>query len=170
MRPRDFSTRPEPSRGGLALVLFGLLAFGLAAERAWTARSAREEALARVSEARRGLAELRERLQRRDAGPTDDVATTTRALAASAAPPSQVLGDVVALLPAGVRLDGLDLTYGRAVEVHLQVVARQAREYDDFIERLSRSARFDAVEPGPERREGEVRVSVRAAYRPEAVP
>jgi hypothetical protein len=77
-----------------------------------------------------------------------------------------VLGDVVELLPPGVRLDALELTYGTAIELNLQVVARAARDYDQFIERLASSERFAAVEPGPERREGELRVAVRAAYRP----
>jgi len=166
-RSRDFSTRPEPSRRGWALVLVGALVFAVAAQQATRARSVREEVRSQVAEARRSLAELRERLPRRDAGSRDDAGVTARAVAASDAPPSRVLGDVATLLPAGVRLDGLDLTYGREVEVRLQVVARQASDYDAFIERLARSARFEGVELGPERREGEVRVSVRAAYRPE---
>lgn len=148
--------------------MVGVLVFAVAAQQAATARSVREEARSQLAEARLRLAELRERLQRRDAGPRDDAGVSARALAASDAPPSRVLGDVATLLPEGVRLDGLDLTYGREVEVHLQVVARQAGDYDAFIERLTRSARFAGVEPGPERREGEVRVSVRAIYRAEA--
>ena len=166
-RSRDFSTRPEPSRRGWALVLVGAFVFAVAARQATTARSVREAVRSQVTEARRSLAELGARLPPREAGTRDEAGVNTRALAALEAPPSTVLGDVAMLLPAGVRLDSLDLTYGREVEVRLQVVARQAGDYDAFIERLARSARFDGVEPGPERREGEVRVSVRAAYRPE---
>lgn len=166
MHRRDFSTRPEPSRGGRALVVLGALLLGLAAHQALRARSARDRVRTQVEEARRGVSELKDRLERRSAGSGAEAAAVSRALAASAAPPSMVLGDVVGLLPAGVRLDALDLTYGPAIQLNLQVVARAARDYDRFIERLAGSERFAAVEPGPERREGELRVAVRAAYRP----
>lgn len=169
MRRRDFSTRPEPASRGRALVVVGALVLALAAQQALLARSARDRAQAQVEDARRGVGELRqrlERLERRGSGGGAEATVVSRALMASAAPPSRVLGDVVALLPPGVRLDALDLAYGPTVELNLQVVARAARDYDEFIERLARSEHFSAVEPGAERRDGELRVGVRVGYRP----
>lgn len=168
MRARDFSTHPEPSRPGLGLALAGALVFAVTAQQACAARSTLAAARSQVVAARQRVADVRASLERRGAGSSDDGGAVAPAFTASAAPPSQVLRDLVALLPSGVRLDGLGLTYGRTVEIDLQVVARGARDYDELIEGLTRSARFDDVQPGPERREGEVRASVRARYRAEA--
>jgi hypothetical protein len=76
-----------------------------------------------------------------------------------------VLHDMVALMPSGVRFDGLVLTYGPEVEIQAQVVALQVADFDEFMDRLALSSRFDLVEPGPEVREGEMRASLRAVYR-----
>ena len=52
------------------------------------------------------------------------------------------------------------------LELDAQVVARDADAYDVLLERLSGSDRFSDVLPGPEAREGEVRVRVRMTYEP----
>jgi len=146
------------------MLLVSALVFGLAAQQACAARAAQDRARSRVAEARGDVTALRERLRRLEARSGADDAAIGRALAAAAAPPPRVLADVVALLPGDVRLDGLSLSYGERIELDLQVVARRARDYDLFLERLTASPRFEAVLPGPERREGEVRANVRAAY------
>jgi Tfp pilus assembly protein PilN len=147
----------------------GVVLLGLAAQQAYAARSALERARSQVSEQRQVLSDLKER-ERRAAGRREGSVTTARALAASHSPPSRVLGDLVALLPPGVRLNSIGLTYGEGVEVDLQVVARQSRDYDQFMERLARTGRFEAVRPGAERREGELRVDIRMTYRPDHEP
>lgn len=165
MRARDFSTERRSSRGGLALALAGALAFGVAAQQALVARAELGRAEGRVAEARREVSALRERLKQIDARPGVDQAAMARAFAATTKPPSQVVRDMVTLMPPGVRLDRLDLTYGPEVEVQVRVVARRVADYDEFVDRLAASSRFAALEPGPETREGELRTTLRAVYR-----
>jgi hypothetical protein len=166
-RLRDFSTRPVPSGRGYAFVGTAALVLGLAAYEGWSSRAALAEVRARVVAERDSVADLREKLGRREPGGEQEASAVSRALAAESAPPSRIVADVVDLLPPGVRLDGLSFGYGRRIDVDLQVVARSPRDYDAFMERLARSPRFDAITPGAERREGEVRVAVGATYRPE---
>jgi len=165
MRARDFSTQPRASRGGLALTLVGALALGLAAQQAMTARAELGQAEGQLVEARREVKTLRERAKRTPARSTVEQGTLVRALAATESPPSQVVRDLVELMPSGVRVERLDLAYGREVEVEAQVVARRVADYDDFMERLSGSTRFESVAPGPETREAELRATVHAVYR-----
>ena len=165
MRARDFSTERRSSRSGLALALAGALALGVAAQQALVARAELGRAEARVAEARREVSALRERLKQIEARPGVDQAAMARAFAATTKPPAQVVRDMVTLMPPGVRLDRLDLTYGPEVEVLVRVVARRALDYDEFLDRLAVSSRFGSLEPGPETREGELRTTVRAVYR-----
>jgi len=159
---RDFSTRPQRRRQGLVLLVLSLLALGLAAQQALSAREARTSAEARLRRAREDAALLRDRLSKLDSDRGGGIGR--QALLARVAPPPRVLADVVALLPEDVRLDGLDLSYGRRIEVGLKVVARRAAAYDEFLERLTASTRFASVRPGTEARKGEVRADVRAQY------
>lgn len=160
---RDFSTHPEPARRPVLLLAMGGLCLVLAAQQAWAARSARESAQERLDRARGDVASLRDEVRRREAASrTNDVGR--RAALALKAPPPRVLAEITALLPEGVRLDGLDLTYGPHIELDLRVVARRAADYDVFLERLTGSPRFTAVIPGAEARGGEVRAGVRARY------
>ena len=165
MRARDFSTERRSSRSGLALTLAGALAFAVAAQQALAARSELRQAEGLVVEARRDVGALRERLKRTTARPGADQAAMVRALSATTSPPSQVLREMVELMPPGVRFDHLELTYGGEVEILAQVVARRVGDYDEFMERLAASSRFGSVEPGPETREPELRARVRAVYR-----
>ena len=141
------------------------LVLTLASLDACMARAARNEAGARAAAARDRVAALRERIRTLEARSTSDDAFMSRAIAAEAAPPAGVLAEIAGLLPGGVRLDGFTVRYDRGVTVDLLVVARGARDYDLFLDRLSASSRFEAVQPGPESREGEIHASVRAAYR-----
>jgi hypothetical protein len=165
MRARDFSSQPRSSRSGLGLNLAGALALALAAQQAIAARVELGRVEARVAEARRELEVLRQRSKGTAHSAAPAQVALARAMAASAAPPSLVLHDMVALMPSGVRFDGLELTYGPEIEVQVRVVALQVADFDEFMERLALSSRFDLVEPGPEVREGEMRASLRAVYR-----
>jgi Tfp pilus assembly protein PilN len=170
MRSRDFSTKGRASESGLAWALAGALALGVGAQQALAARAELSQARLRVAEARREASALGERLKRTTARSGADQAVIVRALAATLSPPSQVLRDMVALMPSGVRFDSLQVTYGREVTVEAQVVARRVADYDAFLERLAAPGRFGSVEPGPETREAELRASLRAVYLAEPSP
>jgi Tfp pilus assembly protein PilN len=163
---RDFSTRPQPpprSLLDLALVAVGLLALAWSASCArgsW--RDAREKRM-RVEEARRELAETRERVSP-TAPSSPDGAFARQALLSLEATPPVVLAALATVLPADVRLDGLSLDYGGALHLQLQVVARDAAAYDLFLSRLEASPLFASVRLGEENREGEVRAVVKATF------
>jgi Tfp pilus assembly protein PilN len=167
MRARNFSTAPRSPRSGLALTVAGALAFAAAAQQALGARADLEEAKTHVVEAGREVSALRERAKRSTTRAEADQATLAQAFSATQSPPSQVLRDMVGLMPEGVRFEALELTYGPAVLVQAQVVARRVADYDEFVDRLAASSRFGSVEPGPETREAELRASLRVVYHPE---
>ena len=163
---RDFSTRPQaPARSplDLALVAVGLTALAWSASCAhgsW--RDAREKR-ARVEEARRELASARERVS--SALPSSTEAAFSRqALLSLEATPPVVLSALATVLPPDVRLDGLALDYGGALQLRLNVVARNAAAYDLFLSRLEASPQFGSVSPGEENRDGEVRAVVSASW------
>ena len=86
------------------------------------------------------------------------------------APPQRVLADLEARLPRGVRFERIGLVYGADLRLELQVTAREARDYDRFLEALEASPRFAELVPGPENREGELRSSLGLRYVPEPGP
>jgi len=143
----------------------GGLVLALAVQQMLAARGELRQAEARVIEAKREVSLLRERVKRSEARPGQAQAALVRAVAADTAPPSRVLRDFVSLMPGGVRLDRLELTYGPEVELSGLVVARRVADYDAFLDRLSSSSRFGALEPGPEAREDDLRATVRVVYR-----
>lgn len=147
------------------MTLAGGLVLAAAAHQAFAALGELRQARARVVEAHREVSALRERLKRIEARSGADQAAIIRAMAATTSPPSQVLRDLVALMPSGVRFSSLELTYGREVEIAVRVLARRVADYDAFMERLVVSSRFGSVEPGPESREAEMQASFRAVYR-----
>lgn len=162
---RDFSTRPRPTARSpldLTLAAAGVLALGWSsacAHRAWRESSERR---ARVEEARRDLESARERVVPAAAAP--DAAFGRQALLSLEAPPPAVLAALASVMPGDVRLDGLSLEYGAALELQLRVVARDAAAYDLFLSRVEASPLFGGVTPGEENRDGEVRALVRARY------
>ena len=93
-----------------------------------------------------------------------------RAMGATQSPPSQVLRDVIGLMPAGVRFEHLELIYGRDIELEVLVIARRVADYDEFLVRLAASSRFVSIAPGPEIREPEMRTNLHAVYRPRPRP
>jgi hypothetical protein len=166
---RDFSRHPQ--RAGLSFWDAGLLAaavalFALSGYAAGRAQSAVEAARSRLEEARRDSEGARDRLRALESRSGKEEGLASRVLLTAEAPPPRVVADLAALVPKDVRLDGVGLAYGRGVELELQVVARRAPAYDLFLKRLAESPRISAVSPGTENRDGEVRASVRATYRP----
>ncbi len=164
-RARDFGTTRSASRSGLAFTVASGLALALAAQQTLAARGELRQAQARVIEVKRETSVLHERMRQSEARPGPVQAALLRAVASAKAPPSAILRDFVALMPGGVRLDRLELTYGPEVEVSGVVVARRVADYDEFLDRLSSSNRFGALEPGPEAREDDLRATVRVVYR-----
>jgi hypothetical protein len=168
----DFSTagrRPAPWDGALAVL--GLVAAVASAYAASSALAGLRQAQRAASETRRELAELAprnqalvRRLEQAGAGAFARAALTLEA------PPRRVLGELTRVLPEDVRLLDLVLSYEERLQLEALVEARSPAAYDRFLERLAASPAFEAVVPGPEAREGQLRVSVRMAYRGAARP
>jgi Tfp pilus assembly protein PilN len=165
---RDFSSRPR-RRGArpvdLALLVAGASVFALSAYDAVGAWTGRQRAQARVEDARREseAAQVRTRELEGRREPADAVAY--QALLTTEAAPPRVLADLVALMPGDVKLDTVTLTYGEPLRVQVDVIARSAPSYDQFLDRLQRSPLFGDVLPGDENREGELRTSIQMTYR-----
>ncbi len=169
----DFSTHPRPSRsvwpGGL-LVLCAVLAAGAGLE-ARQALEARRVARAEMDALRNELASAQRRLATLESGRQQEgERLAARARLTVEVPPHRVLAELAALLPPGVRLSELGLSYERQLLLDAQLVARRPADYDAFLDRLASSPRFADVLPGPESRDGELRASLRASYRGEATP
>ena len=147
------------------LTLASAAALVVAAQQAFTTRVEAGRAENLLVEARRDLGALRDRLKRMSVRPGPDRVALVRARAATMAPPSQVLRDLIDLMPPGVRFDSLEMTYGPEVEIQALVVALAVGDYDEFMERLARSGRFASIEPGPEERGADMRANLRAVYR-----
>lgn len=164
----DFSTRPRRA-AGFAERAFATLALGCVIWSAWGAVRARAD----VQHAREMLAQAQSendtaqaRLRALESKRTGDAERlASRVEWTAAAPPPRVLADLTALLSADVRLGSLTLAYADGVAIEAQVAARDARAYDGFIERLTASPQFTAVEPGEEAREGEIQARVKMTWR-----
>jgi hypothetical protein len=166
---RDFSSRPRRRAArplDIGLLVAGVAALALSLYEVGDAWSGQRRATARFEETRReadeALARVRELEARRE--PAQGIAS--QALLTAEAPPPRVLADLVALMPADVRLDGVTLTYGEPLGLDVDVAARNASSYDLFLDRLQRSPQFADVLPGEENRDGELRTSIRMTYRP----
>jgi hypothetical protein len=67
-------------------------------------------------------------------------------------------------LPDDARVERLNIVYGEEISLEMQVVARDPAAWDRTLERLEETASLAEVSPGPERREGEVRTTIRAQW------
>lgn len=164
----DFSTRPRRRvwTGDGVLLAAALVALALAAFLSWRASS---DLGRRREEVTRAVREADDLVQRADAAekrraPVSSV-LVAQVRASAEAPPPKIVAELSELLPPEVRLQSLDLDYRERLVLDLHVVARRAEAYDLFLARLSRSARFADVVPGPESRQGELTASVRMSYR-----
>lgn len=164
----DFSStvrRRRFGRGEKALLAAGAAALAWSA---WTSASAWREwsrIQASVTEARGELEAVQARIQALERRNGPDQMLSSQALLTAEVPPPRVAAEIGALLPRDVRLEGLGLKYGRRVDVEMLVVARSAKSYDTFLERIESSPAFEDVVPGDENRDGELRAVVRAGYK-----
>lgn len=161
-RQPDFSTLPrEPRSAGWEWLLLALAALALAASfaAAWSARAEAGEARSRLAETTRQL-----ELESARGGRLASAAARAGDGAAAAVPPLQVVAGLALVLPADARLGALSIHYGPAVAIELQVEARSAAAWDRLLAGLERSPDFRDVEPGPEKREAEVRSTVHARW------
>jgi type IV pilus assembly PilN-like protein len=164
---RDFSTRPQGTEGPRlhkALVAVAAIALAWSAYSAFAARQEVSRRRATVDHARRDLQASQARLKALESR-SKDLALAQQSLLTLDAPPPRVLATLAELMPADVRLSSVSLRYGDRLDVQMQVVARSAKAYDTFLERLQSSPAFESVLPGDENRDGEVRATVRAGYR-----
>ena len=75
------------------------------------------------------------------------------------------MADLESVLPGDVRLVTLTLDYGERLNLVMQLSARHAASYDQFLQQLQQSPLFADVRPGEEVRDGGVRAQVQATYR-----
>lgn len=167
MSAPDFSTRPRaPRRPPWELALFaaGVLAAALCTRAIVGTRAEGEAARARLAQVRSEIESGRRRLAELERRASDGV--TGQVWLTAEAPPPRVLAQLGALLPPDVRLDSLNLTYGRTLEVEMRVVARTSGAYDRLLERLEASPRLKDLVLGAESRAGRVDTTVRATFVP----
>ncbi len=136
------------------LLVTAALALLWSAFAASQARSEAALAVERVAAAHREMDQATARLRAQSPTPRE----------AGRPAPSRILAGIARVLPGDVRLSGLTVDYTHGVALELQVEARDAAAWDRLLARLERSADFDDVEPGPERRQAEVRSVVRARW------
>jgi hypothetical protein len=166
----DFSTRrPERRELSTDTLLVLLAACVLAVACAAAVREWRWLARARESteQTRRVLEDTRARARTlQDEKVSDEQARlAAQAVLNVEAPPAAVLAALERTLPADVRLERLELTYGLDVDIDMQVEARRPAAYDEFLTQITRSPHFRAVLPGSESRGDLLRATVKARYR-----
>lgn len=168
MSAPDFSTTPRrrpPARDlALVIVAVGLALFSVRA--AVAAHSEREKARARVAEVQADIEASKARLRTLEVRGGGGEGPLGRALLTSEAPFPRVVAEIAEALPPEVRLESINLVYGRELALEMNVVARDPRAFDRLLERLDSFPRLRDVRPGPENREGEVRTTVRAVWTP----
>ena len=163
----DFSTRPRrrrpPARAILAVAL-ALLALGLAAHAAWTTRREAAAARDRLAAVEREIGTLQARIRAVGARAAGGGELLARAAAAGDAPPERIVAELARALPGDARVERLSIVYRDEISLEMRVVARDPEAWDRALEGLARTERLNEVSPGPERREGEVRTTVRAQW------
>ncbi len=162
----DFSTTPRPRRPptrDLVALAVGLLALGFAVRSAWSARQEAHTARDRLAEVQREVGTLDARVRafegRRAGGEL-----LVRAAAAGQAPPERIVATLARALPDDARVERLSIVYGDEISLEMRVVARDPVAWDRTLERLEQTAPLEEVSPGPERREGEIRSTIRAQW------
>lgn len=163
----DFSTSPRPRRPparDVLAVLLGLVFLGLAIASAATTRRDAGAARERLAAVRREIASLEARLRTVDARTTEGGELLSRAAAADDSPPDRIVAAIARALPEDVRVEHLTIDYGDVIALEMLLVARDVAAWDQALARLVEAGPFDEVIPGPERREGEIRVTVSARW------
>jgi hypothetical protein len=167
----DLSTRPRrrSGRADRLSAIVGAIAFVWASSAAGRARdeAARAQAALAAVETESARAEARLRALGAGAGAEAERLANRVALNAEA-PLPRVLAELTDLMPEEVRLRALQVSYDDEVSVEAQVEARSVDAWDAFLDRLATSRRFRGIVPGPEARGGDLRVTIRMRYSPEA--
>jgi hypothetical protein len=163
----DFSTSPRPRRPPareiLALALAGS-ALAFAAHTAWVTRQEAAAARDRLAAVRREIGTFQARIRALGAGAAAGGELLTRAAAAGASPPERIVATLARALPGDARVERLSVVYGEEISLEMRVVARDPEAWDRTLGRLVEAESLEEVSPGPERREGEVRTTVRARW------
>jgi hypothetical protein len=163
VRPRNFATRSKAAAADampgwvlLALPAVALLAVLLATRSATHSRASVEQALGEVQ---RATAEDRAQIARLKRAAALAPATPEHAL------PGRILAGLQPSLPPDVRLLSVQVRYAAAaVDLVLEVEARDTGAYDQFITQLAANPSFGQVMPGDELRSGAPRTIVRASW------
>lgn len=162
----DFSTRPRRIRAdalGLASLVVGLM---LLAGVVWALRSVREaraQAAAALEAAQGETRDLERALARAGAGGLGE--RVARAALVGRIPPRRILGEGARLVPEGVRIESLSISYKSPPSISVSFVARDAAAYDVFIDGLRTSRAFLVRGASAERRSGEMRGNVMLEWR-----
>jgi hypothetical protein len=167
----DLSSRPRQRTRAVDRVFLAVAGavFVGAALNAVRARDAASQAQRAASEAERVSSAAEERIRSLlPRGPGEAERLAARVELNAIAPLPRVLADLTGLLPDDVRLRSLNVAYGDDVTLEAAVEARTLEAWDVFLDRLAASRRFESLSPGPERREGEIRATLRMVYRGEA--
>jgi len=164
----DFSTRgkrPDVRSADLVLLAVAALALALAVTSAAGAWGDLRRAAANLEQARRETADAADQARALQGRKGPDAVLSSQAFLTAEAPPPRVLADLESILPGDVRLMTLTLDYGERLVLGMQLAARHAASYDQFLQRLQQSALFADVRPGEETRDGGVRAQVQVEYR-----
>lgn len=164
----DFSTRgkrPDLRAADVALLAAAAIALALAIGSAANAWSDLRRATADLDTARREAADAVARARSLEGRKGPDAVLSSRAFLTAEAPPPRVMADLESVLPGDVRLIALTLDYGERLDLGMQLSARHAASYDQFLQRLQQSPLFADVRPGEEVRDGGVRAQIQATYR-----
>lgn len=164
---RDFSTRRRPRgrrAGEVALLAAAAALLATSVYAAGSAWADAREARASFEEVRQEIATADARARALQAAAGGEGAVGVRAVWSATAPPPRVVAALAQILPRDVRLDTLTLRYGAQLEVEMTLTARNAADYDRFLQALESSPAFDRIVLGDESRADAVRASVRARY------
>jgi hypothetical protein len=145
-------------------VVLALLALGFALYASWSTRRAAAAAQDRLATVKREIGTLESRIRAAGARAAGGGDLLIRAAAAGEAPPERIVAELARALPDDARVERLSIVYGDEITLEMRVVARDPRAWDRTLERLAQAESLEEVSPGPERREGEVRTTVRARW------
>jgi hypothetical protein len=162
----DFSTTPRPRRPPVKDVIalgVGLVALSVAIHAAWTARREVRIARDRLTGVQSEIATLEARVRAFGArSPGGQL--LSRAAGAFETPPERIVATLGRSLPDDARVERLTIVYGDQISLEMQLVARDPAAWDRTLERLAETPALEELSPGPERREGEIRTTLRGQW------
>jgi hypothetical protein len=145
-------------------VALALLALGFAVHTGWATRREAAAARDRLAGVQREIGTLQARIRAVGARAAAGGELLARAAAAGEAPPERIVAELARALPDDARVERLSIVYGDEIALEMRMVARDPEAWDRTLERLAQAESLEQVSPGPERREGEVRTTIRARW------